>query len=127
MDAESKIDELKAKMKKMERATIEQMREMGYYVDMQSRAQWIDKIIKIDGVSREEAYRMVVEEPQYSLSWKMCGCPIIKIALQKKQIDKFREILTPEEDKIFTEEVLKLNLSKIVKRQIKKQNKKVKA
>lgn len=123
MKMDDKMKELHEKIKQMEKETIEQIRQIGYYVDTQSRAKFIVKIVEIDGVSYEEACRMVVEDPQYSLGWKMCGCPILKIIMSKKETEKFREILTPEEDKIFTEEVLKVNMKKILKKEIKKQKK----
>lgn len=121
MGMDEKLKEMEAKIKQMERETIEQIRTIGYWVDSESRSRWIKDIMRIDGVTYYEACRLVVEDPQYSLGWKMCGCPIIDIAMHKKKRDKFREILTPEEDRIFTEEVLALNLKRMVKKQVKKQ------
>lgn len=117
---------LPGKMIEMEDAVVEKLREIGYTIDAQVRAQFIPEIMRIDGVSQEEAFRLVAEDPKYSLGWKLCGCPIIKIATSKKSAEKFREILTPEEDEIFVNEVLKLNLAKMITKEERKQRKEMK-
>lgn len=102
----------------------DKLEEYNRILDDESVKRYISTIMKEDGVSYEEAWRLVREEPKYSLGYKMCSPAVVMMLKMKKGPDRFREMLTPEELKIFDEEVDgKINFKQAVKHEMKKQKK----
>lgn len=98
--------------------------EYNQILDDESVKRYIERIMTEDGVSYEEAWRLVREEPKYSLGYKMCSPAIIMMLQMPRGPDRFREMLTPEELEIYNTEVDgKIDFRKAVKREKKKQKK----
>lgn len=91
------------------------------------------KMAAEDGVSLEEMMRMCIEEPKYSLAVKLQRYMVdssLQPTKMKKLKKEFIESLTPEERKIYDEEVVGMDMhgmvKKAVKEQVKVKKKKVK-
>lgn len=70
----------------------------------------------------EEACRLCREDPQYSLGRKIQIFMIrssTDIRHKKQHLHEFRDSLTPEEDKIYREEVQPMKMTKMVKDEMK--------
>lgn len=93
--------------------------------DTEAQARYLQKIMKEDGVSYEEACRLTREEPKYSMGWKMCSPAVVLMLKMPGGKDRFREWLTPEELEIFDKEVADMNFRAIY-RKAKREKKKMK-
>ena len=92
--------------------------------DAASRERFIQKIMKEDQVSEAEAWRLVHEDPKYSMGFKMCSPAIVTSLTTRRGKDKFRECLTPEELEIFDNEVDgKINFKSAIKAEKRRQKK----
>ena len=100
---------------------------------VRARANYIQKVMKWEECDYEEAYLICIGktdpvEPEYSLGYKMCD-PIYLMAmnaqLRKKDRDaareKFKEMLEPDELKIFEEQVEKMDTRQMWKDEKKRQ------
>lgn len=91
-------------------------------LDDESVKRYVEKICKEDGVTYEEAWRLIQTDPKYSMGYKMCSPAIVMMLQSKKGQNRFREMLTPEELAIFDAEVAdKINFRKAVKHEMKAQ------
>lgn len=109
-------------MRELKKVGWEKIEDWNNILDAESRQRYIAKIMKEDNVDMAEAWRLVREEPKYSMGYKMCS-PAMVIALgSKKGQAQFRELLTPEELEIFDNEVAgKIDFKKAVKEEKRKQ------
>lgn len=113
-----------AKLRSVKASGWAAVEEYNQILDDESVKRYIERIMKEDGVSYEEAWRLVREDPKYSLGYKMCSPAIIMMLQMPKGPDRFREMLTPEELEIYNTEVDGvINIRKAVKREKKKQKK----
>ena len=111
-------------MRALKRVGWEKIEEWNRVLDDESIRRYIDKICKEDGVTPEEAWRLVQNEPKYSMGYKMCSPAIVMMLKSKKGQDRFREMLTPEELEIFNAEVAdKINFRKAIRHELKVQRK----
>ena len=111
-------------MARLKEAGWEKIENWNRVLDDESIRRYIAQIQKEDGVSYEEAWRLVREDPKYSLGYKMCSPAIVMMLRMRGGKARFREMLTPEELRIFDEEVDgKINLKKAIKYEYKKQKK----
>lgn len=102
----------------------DKIEEWNRILDDESIRRYIDKICKEDGVTPEEAWNLVQNEPKYSMGYKMCSPAIVMMLKSKKGQDRFREMLTPEELALFDEQVAdKINFRKAIKHELKVQKK----
>lgn len=83
----------------------EQIEDWNYVLDQESRSRYIQKIMKEDGVDYDEAWRLVREEPKYSMGYKMCSPAVVLMLKSSRGKETFRSMLTPEELEIFDNEV----------------------
>ena len=98
--------------------------EWNQILDDESVKRYVAKICKEDGVSYEEAWRLIQTDPKYSMGYKMASPAIVMMLQSKKGQNRFREMLTPEELAIFDAEVAdKINFRKAVKHEMKAQKK----
>lgn len=98
--------------------------EWNQILDDESVKRYIEKICKEDGVTYEEAWRLIQTDPKYSMGYKMASPAIVMMLQSKKGQNRFREMLTPEELAIFDAEVAdKINFRKAVKHEMKAQKK----
>lgn len=108
----------------IKRAGWDKIEEWNRILDDESIRRYIAKICKEDGVTTEEAWHLVQNEPKYSMGYKMCSPAIVMMLKSKKGQDRFREMLTPEELAIFDAEVAdKINFRKAIKNELKTQRK----
>lgn len=115
---------MKAAMRALKDAGWERVEELNRQLDDESVRRYIAKIMKEDGVSYEEAWRLVREEPKYSIGFKMCSPAVITMLTMRGGKARFRKMLTPEELEIFDTEVDgKINFRQAVKREHKRQKK----
>ena len=92
--------------------------------DAASRERFIQKIMKEDQVSEAEAWRLVHEDPKYSMGFKMCSPVIVTSLKTRRGKDDFRKCLTPEELEIFDNEVDgKINFRSAIKAEKRRQKK----
>lgn len=95
-----------------------------YVLDAESRSRYIQKIMKEDNVDYDEAWRLVREEPKYSMGYKMCSPAIVMMLRMRGGKETFRSMLTPEELEVFDTEVDgKINFKKAVKTEFRRQKK----
>ena len=98
--------------------------EWNQILDDESVKRYIEKICKEDGVTYEEAWRLIQTDPKYSMGYKMASPAIVMMLQSKKGQNRFREMLTPEELAIFDEQVAdKINFRKAIKHELKVQKK----
>lgn len=90
------------KLKQAGRGTIDDWISL---TDAASRERFIQKIMKEDQVSEAEAWRLIREDPKYSMGFKMCSPVVVTSLATKKGRAEFRECLTPEEQEIWDTEV----------------------
>lgn len=113
-----------ARLKALKEVGWDKLEEWNRVLDDESIRRYIAQIQKEDGVSYEEAWRLVREEPKYSLGYKMCSPSIVMMLKMKGGKDRFREMLTPEELEIFDNEVDgKIDFKKAIKQEFKRQKK----
>lgn len=111
-------------MRSLKDAGWERIEEWNQKLDDESIKRYIAKIQKEDGVTYEEAWRLVREDPKYSMGFKMCSPAIVTMLTMRGGKARFRKMLTPEELKIFDEEVDgKINFRSAVKHEMKRQKK----
>lgn len=103
MTAKDKILETWAAMKA---AGHDRIDDFAGLLDAESRTRFIAKICKEDGVDEAEAWRLIREDPKYSMGFKMCSPFIVAKLSTKKGQKQFRDILTPEEQAIWDNEVI---------------------
>lgn len=121
-------DRLVKVWKAMKDAGKDKIDDFGQLLDAESRSRFIAKICKEDGVDEAEAWRLIREEPKYSMGFKMCSPAVVMSLKSKRGKEKFREILTPDELRIFDEEVDgKIDFKSAIKNEFKLQKKKGKA
>lgn len=118
-------DRLVKTWKAMKDAGKDKIDDFGQLLDAESRSRFIAKICKEDGVDEAEAWRLIREEPKYSMGFKMCSPAVVMSLKTKRGKEQFREILTDEERKIFDEEVDgKIDFKSAIKNEFKLQKKK---
>ena len=114
-----------AQMRKLKDAGWDKIEQWNQRLDDESVKRYIEKIQKEDGVSYEEAWRLVQEEPKYSMGYKMCSPAIVIMLTMRGGKARFRQMLTPEEREIFDTEVDgKINFKSAVKSEMRHRNKK---
>lgn len=96
-------------------AAWDKIEELNALYDAEAQARFIRRIMEEDGVSYDEAWRLVREEPKYSMGWKMCSPAVVMMLKMPGGKEKFRKWLTPEELEIFDRDVAPMNLRKIYK------------
>lgn len=119
------LDKIKAAWDALKAAGHDKIEDFTGLLDAESRSRFIAKICKEDGVDEAEAWRLVREDPKYSMGFKMCSPFIVTDLTTKKGQAKFRDMLTPEEQAIWDNEVVgKINFKDAIKKERKKQKKK---
>lgn len=98
----------------------QKIEEINQIYDAKAQRRFIETIMREDKVDRDEAFRLTREDPQYSLGWKMCSPSVMLMIRSRKGQERFRGWLTPEEDEIFTRDVIPMNLGKLVKDEMKR-------
>ncbi len=115
----TKLKELK---KRITAKGWESIEDWNFVLDQESRSRYIQKIMKEDQVDYDEAWRLVREEPKYSMGYKMCSPAIVMMLRMRGGKETFRSMLTPEELQVFDEEVDgKINLKRAIKTEFKRQ------
>lgn len=115
----TKLQELK---KRITAKGWESIEDWNYVLDQESRSRYIQKIMKEDQVDYDEAWRLVREEPKYSMGYKMCSPAIVMMLRMRGGKETFRGMLTPEELQVFDDEVDgKINFKKAIKTEFKRQ------
>lgn len=115
----TKLKELK---KKITAKGWESIEDWNYVLDQESRSRYIQKIMKEDQVDYDEAWRLVREEPKYSMGYKMCSPSIVMMLRMRGGKETFRSMLTPEELQVFDDEVDgKINFKRAIKTEFKRQ------
>lgn len=115
----TKLKELK---KRITAKGWESIEDWNYVLDQESRSRYIQKIMKEDQVDYDEAWRLVREEPKYSMGYKMCSPAIVMMLKMRGGKETFRGMLTPEELEVFDSEVDgKVNFRKAIKTEFKRQ------
>lgn len=105
-----------AKLKALKEAGWDKLEDWNRVLDDESIRRYINRIMEKDGVSYDEAWRLVREDPKYSLGYKMCSPSIVMMLKMRGGKDRFREMLTPEELEIFDSEVDgKIDFKKAIK------------
>lgn len=100
----------------------DRIEEWNRILDDESIRRYIKKIMQEDGVSYEEAWRLVKEDPKYSMGYKMCSPSIVVMLTMRGGKARFRKMLTPEELKIFDTEVDgKIDIKRAFKKEKKRQ------
>lgn len=116
------LDKLSAAWEALKAAGHDKIDDFTGLLDAESRRRFIAKICAEDGVDEAEAWRLVREEPKYSMGFKMCSPLIVAELTTKKGQAKFRQMLTPEEAEIWDNEVVgKINFREAIKKEKKKQ------
>ena len=111
-----------SKLKKLKEVGWDKIEDWNRVLDDESVKRYIERIQKEDGVSYEEAWRLVREDPQYSLGYKMCSPSIVMMLKMKGGPERFKEMLTPQELEIFETEVEgKIDFKKAIKTEFKRQ------
>ena len=115
----TKLKELK---KRLTAKGCESIEDWNFVLDQESRSRYIEKIMREDQVDYDEAWRLVREEPKYSMGYKMCSPAIVMMLRMRGGKETFRSMLTPEELQVFDEEVDgKVNFKKAIKTEFKRQ------
>lgn len=115
----TKLKELK---KRITAKGWESIEDWNFVLDQESRSRYIQKIMKEDQVDYDEAWRLVREEPKYSMGYKMCSPAIVMMLRMRGGKETFRSMLTPEELQVFDDEVDgKVNFKKAIKTEFKRQ------
>lgn len=115
----TKLKELK---KRITAKGWESIEDWNFVLDQESRSRYIQKIMKEDQVDYDEAWRLVREEPKYSMGYKMCSPAIVMMLRMRGGKETFRSMLTPEELQVFDDEVDgKVNFKKAIKTEFRKQ------
>lgn len=115
----TKLKELK---KRITAKGWESIEDWNYVLDQESRSRYIQKIMKEDQVDYDEAWRLVREEPKYSMGYKMCSPSIVMMLRMRGGKETFQSMLTPEELQVFDDEVDgKVNFKKAIKTEFKRQ------
>jgi hypothetical protein len=92
------------------------------FLDNETRTRFYQLVMKEEKIGYEDAVDLCVTDPQYSLGLKMAS-PMIMTALKtQKGIERFRELLEPEELEIFNRDVAGMPIRKMWKEQKKKKN-----
>lgn len=113
---------LLAYMRSLKDAGWEQIEQWNAKLDDESIKRYIAKIQQEDGVTYDEAWRLVREEPKYSMGFKMCSPAVVMMLTMRGGKARFRKMLTPEEQEIFDSEVDgKINFKSAVKHEMKHQ------
>lgn len=121
------LDRMKAAWDALKAAGHDRIDDFTGLLDAESRSRFIAKIQKEDGVDEAEAWRLIREEPKYSLGFKMCSPLIVAELTTKRGQAKFRQMLTPEEAEIWDNEIVgKIDFRDAIKREKKKQKKAMK-
>lgn len=111
-----------AHMRSLKDAGWEQIEQWNAKLDDESIKRYIAKIQQEDGVTYDEAWRLVREEPKYSMGFKMCSPSVVMMLTMRGGKARFRKMLTPEEQEIFDSEVDgKINFKSAVKHEMKHQ------
>lgn len=97
--------------------------EINDQLDGMARAQFLSAVAKDEGVDMEEAMRMCMEVPKYSLGYKMASPAMLRMASSKKYVDAFKATLTPEELEIFENEVQPMGLKGLMKDEMRRKRK----
>lgn len=90
-------------------------------LDMETVNRYYQMIAKDEGVSYEEAAKMCVDVPKYSLGLKMASPSVVFMLKSKKGKEKFESWLTPEEKEEW-DKVKDLNFRQMIKKEKKKQS-----
>lgn len=113
-----------AKLGDLKDGVWEKIEDYNHVMDDEAVKRYIAQIMKEDGVSYEEAWRLVREDPKYSLGYKMCSPAIIMMLKMRGGPERFKQMLTPEELEIYESEVEgKINFKKAIKREFRRQKK----
>lgn len=116
------LDKLSAAWEALKAAGHDKIEDFTGLLDAESRRRFIAKICAEDGVDEAEAWRLIREDPKYSMGFKMCSPLIVAELTTKRGQAKFRQMLTPEEQEIWDTEVIgKINFSDAIKKEKKKQ------
>lgn len=109
-------DRLIKTMKSLKDAGNDKLDEWNGILDAESRSRYIAKICREDGVDEAEAWRLIREDPKYSMGFKMCSPAVVMSLTSRKGRAQFREVLTDEEREIFDSEVDgKINFKKAIR------------
>ena len=115
----TKLKELK---KRITAKGWESIEDWNFVLDQESRSRYIQKIMREDQVDYDEAWRLVREEPKYSMGYKMCSPAIVMMLRMRGGKETFRSMLTPEELQVFDDEVDgKVNFKKAIRTEFRKQ------
>lgn len=124
----SALDRLKAAWDALKSAGHDTIDDFTGLLDNESKRRYICKICEEDAVDEAEAWRLVREDPKYSLGMKLCSPIVIAEMSTRKGQSKFRDMLTTEERRIWDEEVVgHINIKKAIKDEVRKQKKKMRS
>lgn len=112
-----------SKLRNIKNGIEDKVWEVNDRLDSQCRAQFVSQVAEDEGVTMAEAFTMCETVPKYSLGMKMCSPAIMLWIRKKKGSEKFKTMLTPEELKIYEEEVEPMNLAFMMKSEFKSQKK----
>lgn len=100
----------------------DKIEDFGGLLDAESRRRYIAKICTEDGVDEAEAWRLIREDPKYSLGFKMCSPFVVAKLPTKKGQQDFRSLLTPEELEIWDNQIVgHIDFKDAIKREKKRQ------
>ena len=109
------------KLKEAGRGTIDDWVNL---TDAASRERYVKMIMREDKVDEAEAWRLIREDPKYSMGFKMCSPVIVTSLKTARGRAEFRQCLTPEELEIFDNEVDgKINFRSAIKAEKRRQKK----
>lgn len=119
---------MKAKptLDRLKKSTKDKIWEVNDALDAQVKAQFVQKVAEDEKVSYGEAVAMCTSEggvPKYSLGYKMASPSVMMWIRTKKGAEGFKKWLTPEELKIYEEEVMPMNIKGMMKAEFRRQKK----
>ena len=100
----------------------EKIEDFRYRAESMAVVQFYQKVAKEDNISYNDAVYLCQHEPKYTLGVKIQIYMVdaaIDVLHKKKYLKILMDSLTPEEKKIYDEEVAGLNLTKMVKDAVK--------
>ena len=114
-------EEMAAKVRAARNSAMEKIEDISAMMDTQAQVRYYQMIMKEDHVDYNEAIRLTREDPKYSLGLKMCSPAVMTMISTKKGSARFQEWLTPEELKIYVEEVEPMGIRGLMKKEKQKQ------
>lgn len=109
-------------MRQIRNAAWDRVEDINAMLDMESRNRFFKVIMKEDGITYDEAVRLCLDDPKYSLGYKMCSPSVIAMLKMRGGKERFKQWLTPEELEIFERDVEHMDFRKMEKAERKRQS-----